>query len=231
MAPLVGLATSDCERVGAGALAQPVNAVSSLSFLAAGAWIVWRARRASVRRVELAVFGVAVAANAVGGMLFHGWQTASARWVHDTAILAVLVFIAAFGAARLLGRGTAWTMRAFALSLAAFGALLALVPASVNVVYGVVGTAAGLTEVLEVRRELPLLRTEGASARRLARLGALAALVLGATAFFAGRTGGPLCDPESPMQWHAVWHALSAAAMALYAYSAIEPHPGHAPNA
>ena len=39
--------------------------------LLAGLWIVSRARRSPDRRVELAVFGLAVASNAVGGVLFH----------------------------------------------------------------------------------------------------------------------------------------------------------------
>jgi hypothetical protein len=54
-------------------------------------------------------------------------------------------------------------------------------------------------------------------------VGAAAAFALGATAFFVGRTGGPLCDPSSPMQWHAIWHAAAAAAMALYAVGRIAP--------
>ena len=114
-----GLASSDCERVVQAALAQPVNSWSSLAFLLAGAWVLTLASRSRIRRVELVVYGVAVASNAVGGMLIHGWQSEGARWVHDVAILAVLVFIAAFGAARRWDRGTRWTIRLFAISLAA----------------------------------------------------------------------------------------------------------------
>lgn len=191
----------------------------------AGTWILVLAFRAHVRRAELAVFAVAVASNAVGGLLFHGWQSAGARWIHDVAILSVLVFIAAFGAARRLDRGTGWTMRAFGLTLAVLGALLAAVPSATYGVYGPAGVVAGLGEVLEVRRELPEIRREGIPAERRALLGALAALALGATAFFVGRTGGPLCDPASPMQWHAVWHVAAAAAMVLYAAGRIAPHP------
>jgi len=86
-----------------------------------------------------------------------------------------------------------------------------------------VGVAAGLGEVLEIHRELPEIRRQGVPAERRALLGAIAAFALGATAFFVGRTGGPLCDPASPMQWHAVWHVAAAAAMALYASGRIAP--------
>jgi hypothetical protein len=218
-----GLASSDCERIGEAALAQPVNAWSSLAFLLAGAWVLLLASRSRTRRVELAVYGVAVASNAAGGMLLHGWQWEGARWVHDVAILSVLVFIAAFGAARRWDRGTGWTMRAFALGLGALGGLLAAVPSATYGVYAVVGVATGLGEALEIRRELPEIRTEGIPAERRALLGAFAAFALGVTAFFVGRTGGALCDPASPMQWHAVWHVAAAAAMALYAVGRIAP--------
>ena len=184
--------------------------------------LAWRSH---ARRFELAVYGVAVGSNALGGLLLHGWRSDPARWIHDIAILSVLVFIASFGAARYLERGTAWTMRAFALSLGALGGLLAAAPSASYTVYAVVGVAAGLGEALELRRELPAIREQGITAERWALVGALAAFLLGATAFFVGRTEGVLCDPSSPMQWHAVWHVLSAAAMALYAYGAIAPHP------
>jgi len=200
-----------------------VNAWSSLAFLLAGVWVLTLAARSLTRRVELAVYGVAVASNAAGGMLFHGWQSAGARWVHDVAILSVLVFIAAFGAARRLDRGTAWTIRAFALGLVALGAVVAAAPSATYAVYAVVGVAAGLGEVLEIHRELPEIRRQGVRAERRAQLGALAAFVLGVTAFFVGRTGGALCDPASPMQWHAVWHMAAATAMALYAVGRIAP--------
>ncbi len=89
-------------------------------------------------------------------------------------------------------------MRAFGLALAVLGALLAAVPTATYGIYALAGVVAGLGEVLEVRRELPEIRKEGIPAERRALLGALAALALGATAFFVGRTGGPLCDPASP---------------------------------
>ena len=218
-----GLGTSDCERIGNAALAQPVNAWSSLAFLLAGAWVLTVASRSRTRRVELAVYGAAVASNAVGGMLFHGWQSEGARWVHDMAILSVLVFIAVFGAARRWDRGTGWTIRAFALALGVLGGVLAAVPSAAYAVYAVTGVVAGFGELLEVRREFPQIRREGIPAERRALLGALAAFSLGVTAFFVGRTGGALCDPSSPMQWHAVWHVAAAAAMALYAVGRIAP--------
>ena len=220
-----GLASSDCERLGDGALAQPVNTLSSLAYLLVGLWIVGLARRSPGRRVELAVFGAAVALNSVGGLAFHGVQSWGARWVHDLAILAVLGFVVAFGAARLLDRPTRWLLRAYAVGLAVLGAVIAAFPGTVQALSGVLAIAAGATEVVEYRHEVPALRREGVTARRLARLSVLAVLALASAAFLVGRTDAWLCSPDSAFQWHAVWHLLSAAAMALYAYGAIEPHP------
>jgi hypothetical protein len=222
--PVLGLAGADCERLGPGLFAQPVNTISGLVFLLVGVWIVVRSRRTVEHRVELAVFGLAVASNAVGGVLFHGLQTSGAGWVHDECILSVLLFIVVFDVARFLARSTAWTMATYAVSLAGVGAVLAWVPFATDALSGVLGVAAGAGEIVEYRHELPIIRAEGLTARRAARLGVLVALALGATAFFVGRTDGWLCSPGSVFQWHAVWHVLAAAAMGLYAYGAIEPH-------
>ncbi len=191
----------------------------------AGAWIAIRARRTLVRRTELLVFALAVASNAVGGLLEHGTDWFGARWVHDLAILSVLAFIAVFGLARRLDRPARWTVRAFALVLGVGGALLAAVPDSGYALFALAGIGAVGGELLEYRHELPALRREGLTARRAARLGVAVALLLGGTAFWVGRSGAPLCNPESAFQWHALWHVLSALAMALYAYGAIEAHP------
>jgi len=221
------LAAADCERLGNGVLAQPVNTLSSLAYLLAGAWILWLAGRSPGRRVELAVFGLAVALNAVGGLTFHGVQSWGARWVHDISILAVLGFVVVFGVARRLDRSTRWLLRAFAAGLAVLGAVIAVFPGTVQAFSGLLAVTAGATEVVEYRHEVPALRREGVTARRLARLSVLAVLGLASAAFLVGRTDAWLCNPDSTFQWHAIWHLLSAAAMALYAYGAIEPHPEH----
>ncbi len=219
------LGSSDCERLGGGLLAQLINTLSSVVYLLAAAWILGLAQRSLGRRVELAVFGGAVALNAVGGLAFHGVQTWGARWVHDIAILAVLGFVVAFGASRILERPTRWLLTTFVAGLAVLGGVIAAWPGTVQALSGVLAVAAGGTELVEYRHEVPALRREGVTARRLARLSVLAVLALASAAFLVGRTDAWLCNPESGFQWHAVWHALSAAAMALYAYGAIEPHP------
>ncbi|GFG50386.1 hypothetical protein CQY20_06830 [Mycolicibacterium agri] len=54
------------------------------------------------------------------------------------------------------------------------------------------------------------------SSRQRRRLWAAAAavFVFGLAAYAAGRTGSPLCRPDSLWQYHGAWHVLSAAAAA-----------------
>jgi hypothetical protein len=59
--------------------------------------------------------------------------------------------------------------------------------------------------------------------RRTAYRAALAAAAVGAACWWAGRTGGPLCDPDSPLQGHAAWHLLGAAALACWAAAVLDP--------
>lgn len=52
----------------------------------------------------------------------------------------------------------------------------------------------------------------------LTRARSLTAAGLWATAgaaYAAGRTGAPTCKPDSRLQWHGVWHVLSASAFAV----------------
>ena len=57
----------------------------------------------------------------------------------------------------------------------------------------------------------------------------LAALAIGVTAYLLGRTGAPLCRPDSLLQPHALWHLLTAVAMAVWTVDRItHPMPAHA---
>jgi hypothetical protein len=50
----------------------------------------------------------------------------------------------------------------------------------------------------------------------------------GLAAYVAGRTGGPLCRPESLWQPHAAWHVLVAVALAAAVVAAGESRPASA---
>lgn len=58
----------------------------------------------------------------------------------------------------------------------------------------------------------PALAVGGVRAAQVAA----ASAALGLGAFALGRTGSPVCDPTSPLQAHAAWHVLMAAALAAW---------------
>lgn len=90
------LGASDCERVTAGLLAQPVNTITSLGLVLAGGWLIARGLRAPQRRVEPLMFGASVVATGIGSVLYHGPQPSYADAVHDLSIVAVLSQIALY---------------------------------------------------------------------------------------------------------------------------------------
>ncbi len=156
---------SDCERIAGAALAQPVLAVTSLAYVAAGlAVLCWAVR---VRAPLAGAAGVALVAVGAGSFAYHGPQPSWAELAHDWPIVA-LGGVYAVGLAT--GRRGQW---------------------------------------------------------RSAWVTAAGVFALAVAAYAAGRTGSPLCRPDSLWQYHGVWHVLSAVA-AGWAVLAIAPAPGSA---
>jgi hypothetical protein len=155
---LAALGGADCERIGAGWLAQPVNTVSSLGYVVVGGWLLRRAAEHRSERGLLVTTGTAIAGVGLGSVAYHGPQPAWAAPVHDGSVA---------GLALVLAGNAIW--------LAARG-----------------------------RRR----RATRMIARNWWTAGALGTVAL--AAYAAGRTGSPLCRPDSIVQLHAAWHLLSA---------------------
>lgn len=192
-------AAGDCEELRAGWFAQPVNAASCLSFLAAAAWLWRRLVRTGSTSPEAALFCGLVAANGVGGVAFHGPGDRASHWLHDTALVGTFAAMAASRA----------PVAAGATALAGVG--LAVRPSATNAA-SALGTA--LVAGAEARR----------GRRPQARTGML--LLAAAAVNAVSRTGGPCCRPRSRLQGHALWHVLNAMALAdwgLAAFSGDEP--------
>lgn len=153
---------SDCERIVGGALAQPVLAVTSLAYLAAGiAVLCWAVR---VRAPLAGAAGVALVAAGAGSFAYHGPQPSWAERAHDWPIVAVaVVYVAGLACSVRRRKWSTWAV------------------------------AAGV-------------------------------FALGLAAYAAGRSGSPLCRPDSLWQYHGAWHVLSAAA-AGWAALAMAPGP------
>jgi hypothetical protein len=206
--PARPLGESDCECVHDGWLAQPVNALSSLAYAAAGAALLARARRRPRQGDAdgggepgwLTVYGLATAANGLGGLAYHGPGGPVSRWLHDAALLATLGVITTAEVGEAMG--TRIDHR-HATAAAAAGAALAVVP-SVSLAAQVgLGMGAAVSDV-----------TAGGRGERHRRRAPLAIMwIAAATVNAATRTGAPLCRPSSVLQGHAAWHALTALAL------------------
>jgi hypothetical protein len=160
---LASFGHSDCERIVDGVLAQPVLAVTSLAYVAAGiAVLSWAVR---VKGLLAGAAGVALVAVGAGSFAFHGPQPSWAGLAHDWSIVAV------------------------------------------GAVY-----AAGLAR--SARRQ-----------RWSVWLTAVGVFVLGLAAYAAGRSGSPLCRPDSLWQYHGAWHVLSAAAAGWAARAMVQGPP------
>jgi hypothetical protein len=191
-------AAGDCEEIRPGWLAQPANAASCLSFLAAGAWLWRRLTRSGSTSPEAALFCGLVAANGVGGIAFHGPGDRASHWLHDTALVGTFAAMAASRAPVAFG------------ATAVAGVGLAVRPSATNVA-SVVGTAlvAGATALGKGPRP-----TGTARRRRRPRARTGVVLLTAAAVNAVSRSGGPCCRPRSLLQGHAVWHALNAVAVA-----------------
>ena len=199
----------DCERLREGLVAQPVNTASALAYLLAAAWLARQGagRDAAARREALA-FGLAVAAAGVGSVDFHGPGSPAARWLHDAGLCAAVSFVAVHDLARLAG-ARRLAVPAWAATAGAGGLLLGVAPRAGGALAGALGVLVAAGEVAVARRRR---RCGGTGAYRAG----VAALAVGAACWWLGRTGGPLCDPDSPLQGHAAWHLLTAFALAAW---------------
>ncbi len=219
-------AAGDCEQVRSGLIGQPANAVSAAAYLLAGGWLLARVCRRPAAPARYRWFAAAVAANGVGSGLYHGPGWPGSGWCHDVAAIAVPVFVAADG----LGGVRGWddrTITGVGLTATAVAAVGVAVGPATNLALLTAVTAAVLAEAAVARRpSVPVGAVPDAPvpARRSGRRGRivmLAALAVGVTAYLAGRTGSPLCRPDSLLQPHALWHVLTAVAMAAWAVDRI----------
>jgi hypothetical protein len=187
-------AAADCEAIGSGFLGQPVNAVTTIGFVIAGGLVM-------ARRPERRWVGLALIATGLGSFLFHGPMPPGSEWAHDVSLTWLIVVVA--------GAGTRVERFTRLPALFVIGVLFALFPAVADPI-AVAVTIVALVSVLR--------------GRGYASLAPL--LLLAAVAVFGrlGATGGPLCDPDSLLQPHGVWHLGAAVAVAWWAIGV--PGPG-----
>jgi Ceramidase len=210
---------SDCEHIGQGLLAQPANTLSSLTYVAAGLLLLGRALagRPSTRLAP-AVYAATVVGVGVGSAAFHGPMPAWGRFAHDLSIAAVVAVIIGYDVALVRGAPVRDGLGVVGVLVAACAVVLAIWPDAANALDGILVAAAFVGEVAAVRS---LSGRATANSRRW--IVGLAVLAIGALLNALGRTDAPLCDPDSAMQLHAVWHVLTAFVLWLYGTAVLGP--------
>lgn len=207
------VAASDCERCRPGLVTQPVNTLSSLAYVVAGGATLAAAapRPHSTMPPGARAVGWSLVAVGLGSIAYHGPGGTVGRWLHDASLLAMTGLIALSDVHH--ERGT--TPAGVEVAATAAVAAVAAHPRTSGTAQAL--TAVG-TLVAETRRGLAHGDDEPT--------GVLAAAVLaaGLGLHVAGRTGRPLCRPDSPLQPHAAWHVLSA--VALWLRTRPRPVPG-----
>ncbi len=196
---------------------QPVLLTSSVAYLVAALVVLWWARRHDSRTtpvppVQIWLYAAGLVAAGLGSMDYHGPALGRQPLLHDGGLALALVAALSIDltALRLWRPARSWGL--LGLTVAAF-VVIALVPPVSPALAGVAALGLIAAELAVYRRGL---RRTGP-----ALFAGLACLAVGGLIFSLSRTGGPWCDPTSPLQGHAVWHVLTAAALALWAVSAL----------
>lgn len=217
------MSVEDCERLVDAWLGQPVNAVSSLSFVVVGLWLPVLVRsRSGSPPVLFGAFSAVMILVGIGSFAFHGPGGPMADWLHDGSITALLALIVALE----LGRRTGWSESKILIGWSVAAVVLLATellhpgvgdplnaPLAVVAVAGVAG------------RQLVPSGTPGFDHRRKTVFVALGVLGLGAVVMLLSRTGAPLCFPNSLIQGHAIWHVLAAVGVGIYGVAALERDP------
>lgn len=225
------IGASDCELLGEGALHQPVNALSSLAYVAVGVAIVAMAVRH--RRAPLAasvVYALCVAAIGFGSILFHGPQPAGSRPLHDLPILITLVFVVVHDVGLLRRRTPHGNLVVFAVAAAVVGVAGLLDDALRTVLTLLALVAVVGLELIVFRRDLrPVESAPQRRARRTFLVAVPSIVVLALVSYLLGRTGSPVCDEDAAFQFHGLWHALSSLLFGLWWWIALD-RPASSPT-
>jgi hypothetical protein len=219
------LGAADCEARREGAVAQPVNAVTSTSYLAAGAHVWWRSRRLPPRkRWRALAFGGALVGVGAGSVAYHGPGGDLSRIAHDATITGLLAVLPVDELARQFGWEPRRAASVWAATVIPAWSAIAALPEASGAVHGLLGGALAASELDRRRTEGLRVSPPRRRAARRAEAVATAALATGVLAYLGGRTSSRFCAPRSLVQLHGVWHVLGAVAAAAWGERAlVEP--------
>ena len=192
---------SDCERRNSGWIDQDVNAWTSLAYVAVGLAIareVWRSRLPR----SIAAFAFVVVLEGAGSFLYHAEATDLSQALHDVPLAAMVAFIAGWHVGRVVGSpGTVARSAGSRLGVAISCASgRGRHPGRERDRRCRASRSIAVSEFVARRRGLPPVWTAG-----------LLLLVGVALVFWVfGTPTSPVCDSDSWVQPHGVWHLLTA---------------------
>ena len=224
--PDVGAGANFCEAARDGLIKQPANTLSNFGFVIAGlaaAFYLDRHWSHVAHARLLAAFPALIALLGPGSMAMHATQSSLGGRFDVGSMYLVAGFAAAYGLTRLLRRGLLTLSTLFVVLVVAAEVLGAsdvpapLVDTAGNLAFAVLLLIAVLIEAVIQRR--PRHPRSWRSA-----VVAVGAMAVAFVIWSLSHSGGPLCDPDSLVQGHAVWHVLCAvSAYALFRFYASEP--------
>lgn len=222
---------SDCETLRDDRLAQPVNAITSSAYVAVGAVVVASGRIRGRELVAAVLYGICLVGIGLGSILFHGPQPAGSRILHDLPILLTVVFIAVHDLDPVWIR-MRHPMRWFVGAVPVATALTLFAPDVGGIATAIGVGAISVLEAVIARRRLRPMATGRPHRWHRATVGVSA---VAASWWLLGRSDSFACDPDSVVQFHGLWHLLSAVLLGLWWWLAFEagrsPARGVAPNA
>src|SRR5918997_1341854 len=185
-----------CERVGMGLLAEPLNAVSNISFLLA-AWAAWvlATRTGTLSAGGRALIALAASVG-IGGILWHTYPTMLTLLLDIIPILIFIVWFIWLYTRDIVGMRTQFA----AASTAAFLLATFLVIPLSGVLHGALVYTPGLIVTL-------VLGVFHAREQRAARFTLLAAAGVYLAALFFRTIDNEVC-PVLPIGTHFLWHLL-----------------------
>ena len=185
-----------CERLGPGLLAEPLNAVSNISFLLA-AWAAWvLAKRTGTLSAGVRVLIAIAASVGIGSILWHTYPTSLTLILDSVPILIFLIWYIWLYARNVIGMRAMFAVA----SVAAFLAGTFLVIPYSDVLHGAFVYVPGLIVTL-------VLGVFHATERRVASFILLAAAGVYLAALFFRTIDNEVC-PVLPIGTHFLWHIL-----------------------
>ena len=185
-----------CERVGPGLLAEPLNAVSNISFLLA-AWAAWvLAKRTGALSAGVRALIAIAASVGIGSILWHTYPTMLTLILDSVPILIFISWYIWLYARKAIGMRSQFAVA----SVAAFLAGTFLVIPYSDVLHGAFVYVPGLIVTL-------VLGVFHATERRVARFILLAAAGVYLAALFFRTIDNEVC-PVLPIGTHFLWHIL-----------------------